>query len=100
MSNLNNEEQSYTINEVLGNINKEIMIVSKFKNKKDLKTCSYEKGHTTQEVFVCKTCYKETGKMAGLCGGCAFNCHEDHEIDELGFKRGFRCDCGNSKFCK
>ena len=93
-----NDEQVYTLDEVLGNINKEIIIVSKL--KKWLDKCSYENGYITQEVYICKTCYKENGKMAGLCGACAFKCHEDHEIEELNFKRNFRCDCGNSNYCK
>jgi E3 ubiquitin-protein ligase UBR7 len=36
--------------------------------------------------------------LAGMCSGCAFNCHRDHEVENLYFKRKFRCDCGNSKF--
>jgi hypothetical protein len=95
-----NDEQSYTADEILGNINKEILIVSKFKTKKELKACTYDNGYKTQEVFSCLTCYKETNKMAAICGGCAFTCHEDHDIEELGFKRSIKCDCGNSKFGK
>lgn len=36
--------------------------------------------------------------MHGICLACSFECHADHELEELYTKRNFRCDCGNSRF--
>lgn len=33
----------------------------------------------------------------GVCYGCSLRCHLQHEIEELFFKRGFRCDCGTPR---
>jgi hypothetical protein len=62
--------------------------------------CTYKKGYITQECYSCMTCFEETKKRAVLCLGCAIKCHgsEDHEITSIGFKRHFRCDCGNNNF--
>jgi len=87
-----------TSEELLKNVNKEFIIASKIGEKKNLKSCCYEKGYITQELFGCRTCYKEKAEMAGICVSCSFNCHEDHDLIHLCFKRNFRCDCGNSKF--
>ncbi|MCQ2818503.1 MAG: hypothetical protein MJ252_14640 [archaeon] len=60
--------------------------------------CTYDKGYIPQEIFVCKTCKDDTGKPSMICGACSLSCHLDHECFSIGFKRNFRCDCGNSKF--
>jgi E3 ubiquitin-protein ligase UBR7 len=49
-------------------------------------------------LYSCKTCFAKTGQLAGVCYGCAENCHDKHELVELYTKRNFCCDCGNSKF--
>ena len=73
----------------------------KVKSLPFLNTCSYNKGYVTQMVSICLTCNEDSknSKQAGICPGCAVNCHhESHEIIEIGYRRGFRCDCGNSNF--
>ena len=35
-------------------------------------------------------------KPHGFCLGCMLVCHENHDVNELYCKLGFRCDCGNS----
>ena len=66
----------------------------------EVNCCTYKKGYITQECYSCMTCFEETKKRAVLCLGCAIKCHgsEDHEITSIGFKRHFRCDCGNNNF--
>ena len=66
-----------------------------------LNSCSYEKGYITQNLSICKTCneFSNNTRKAALCPGCSLNCHDDsHEIIEIGYKRSFRCDCGNSNY--
>ena len=97
----NTENQdTYTFEDVLNNVNKEIVFFSKMEDKKELKQCSYGKGYLTQELFACLTCFKEKAVFACICVGCSMNCHKDHDVIHLYFKRGFKCDCGNSKFGK
>ena len=95
-----NDNEIFTAEEVLNNVNKEIVFFSKYEENKELKRCSYHEGYITQEVYSCLTCQTNTNKLAGICSGCAFNCHKDHDLSHLYFKRNFRCDCGNSKFGK
>ena len=92
------DNEVFTAEEVLNNLNKEIIFFSKFEQNKDLKSCTYSQGYITQEIYSCETCYKSTNKIAGICSGCAFNCHKDHDLIHLYFKRNLRCDCGNSNF--
>lgn len=93
------KEEEFTLNEYIENINKEILVISKFEKNEQVKKCSYEKGYITQEIYVCLTCSKEKDTFAGICVGCAYKCHDQHEVENLYFKRNFRCDCGNSNFC-
>ncbi|KAL9652240.1 hypothetical protein ABK040_011900 [Willaertia magna] len=71
--------------------------------------CSYSLGNVDQVVYICLTCLQQVNRynydeeiVHGLCESCALKCHEmkSHEIYNIGMKRGFRCDCGNSKFNK
>lgn len=94
------KEEQFTMNEYLDNINKEILVISKFEKDEQVKKCTYEKGYITQEIYVCLTCAKEKNTITGMCVGCAYKCHENHEVENLHFKRNFRCDCGNSNYCK
>lgn len=66
----------------------------------DDKTCTYSKGYVLrQPLYSCKTCNPvDNGTLAGICLGCSYKCHENHELVELYTKRNFRCDCGNSLF--
>lgn len=95
-----NNEEYYTAKDWLNNINKEIVFFSKYEDNKELKNCTYNQGYISQEVYICNTCYKENNEQAGICIGCAFSCHKDHDVSQLYFKREFKCDCGNSKFSK
>lgn len=94
------QENTLTLQEFSQNIDTELVYVTKLNAKQELKSCSYAKGYITQEVYRCITCFNENGEMAGICSGCAFVCHKDHEVENLYFKRNFRCDCGNSKYSK
>jgi E3 ubiquitin-protein ligase UBR7 len=103
-TNLNNientEQETYSFQDVLKNVNQEIVFVSKMDQKKDLKTCTYNQGYISQELWACMTCYKNKAELAAICIGCSFTCHKDHELVHLYFKRNFRCDCGNKRFGK
>jgi E3 ubiquitin-protein ligase UBR7 len=102
MEELNNksaeQEETMTFSDVLKNLNKEIIAVTKYEENKELKSCSYKDGYITQEIFSCVTCFNDTSQMAGICKGCSLHCHRDHELLPLYFKRDFKCDCGNSQF--
>ena len=91
-------EETFTLKEYLNGMNKEILAIAKIDENKKIKCCSYSNGYITQEILSCETCFKEKGVKAAICIGCAFECHKDHEINHLYFKRKIRCDCGNSKF--
>jgi E3 ubiquitin-protein ligase UBR7 len=95
---ISKDTETFTAEEVLNNVNKEIVFFSKYEQNKELKCCTYDQGYITQEVYTCITCHKNTNELAGICSGCAFNCHKDHDLAHLYFKRNFKCDCGNSKF--
>ena len=96
----NSKEEEFTIDECLDNMNKELLVITKFEKNEQVKKCTYEKGYFTQEIYICLTCSKEKNSTSGICVGCAYKCHENHEIENIGFKRNFRCDCGNSNYCK
>lgn len=67
----------------------------------DAATCSYDKGYVfRQAIYCCVTCSKINGEIHGICLACSYECHQNHELDELYTKRHFRCDCGNEKFKK
>jgi hypothetical protein len=53
----------------------------------DAKNCTYSKGYIDQEVFHCLTCAR--GPSA-ICMACYLRCHLEHEIVQLGWKRGVR----------
>jgi E3 ubiquitin-protein ligase UBR7 len=96
----NCDNKLYTAEEFISLQEKEILYYSKVEAKQELKECSYMKGYHTQELWSCMTCFKEKSSLAGICIGCAHNCHQDHDIVHLYFKRNFKCDCGNSKYGK
>ncbi|KAH3768035.1 ubiquitin protein ligase E3 component n-recognin 7 [Pelomyxa schiedti] len=58
--------------------------------------CTYDQGYKNQALYSCLTC-GSADKPVGVCFGCSLRCHVDHNIVELYFKHGFRCDCGSSK---
>lgn len=62
--------------------------------------CSYPMGYQDQCVYICLTCQSQNGLYGGMCAQCSRFCHElnGHEIYNIGIKKKFRCDCGNSKF--
>ncbi len=66
----------------------------------DYAVCSYEMGYIDQTVFICLTCFHNSHTRAGLCRQCAQFCHtrQGHEVANIGNKKGFRCDCGTSKY--
>ena len=104
-NNLNNIKSSSSISQEIYNFNelleneKEYIVLSKLKKDPEANTCTYKKGYIQQEVIFCQTCYIEKKLSSGICIGCAYTCHAEHEVLNLGFKRNFKCDCGNSKFC-
>ncbi len=93
------KEDEFTMGEYLDNVNKEILVITKFEKNEQVKKCTYERGYISQEIYICITCSKEKNTLSGICVGCAYKCHENHEVQILYFKRNFRCDCGNSNFC-
>jgi E3 ubiquitin-protein ligase UBR7 len=93
------KEEEFTMKEYLDNMNKELLVISKFEKDEQVKKCTYEKGYITQEIYICITCTKEKNSITGMCVGCAYKCHENHDVTNLHFKRNFRCDCGNSNYC-
>lgn len=45
-----------------------------------------------QAIYVCNTCHgQNTGQCC--CSGCAFSCHDGHDVQFMAFGRGY-CDCG------
>jgi len=62
--------------------------------------CTYELSYADQIVYLCLTCLANGVHPAGLCEPCAKFCHRmrGHHVYNLGRKRNFKCDCGNSKF--
>ncbi len=96
----NKEEETFTLKEYIDNIDKEMLYINKCLHSDITNNCTYNNGYITQELYLCTTCLKDSNKPAGICSGCMIKCHTDHDIIELGFKRDFKCDCGNSKFCK
>jgi E3 ubiquitin-protein ligase UBR7 len=102
MNNNTNQENNdiFTPNEILNQLNTEWKVYSKLEQKKELKECTYSKGYHSQELFACMTCYKDKQVNSCICLGCAFECHTDHDLVHLYFKRNLKCDCGNSKFSK
>jgi len=70
--------------------------------------CTYEFGSIKQEVYQCITCQEETritngiekGAENGICYACHIMCHADHQVQEIGMKRGWTCDCGTEKIGK
>lgn len=97
---VNEGEESITPEDYLTSLNKEILLGLKYSEDKRIQQCTYDQGNKTQELFACLTCFKNTNKRAALCIACSVNCHKDHEIIHLYFKRNYRCDCGNENFSK
>lgn len=64
----------------------------------DEKNCTYLMGYVPrQALYSCKTCRKSDEEPIAICLACSYACHENHDLYELYTKRGFRCDCGNSR---
>jgi hypothetical protein len=95
---LKEKQDIYNFNELL-EYEKEYIILSKLKKDIQANTCTYKKGYIEQELVFCVTCYNEKKIASGICIGCSYTCHAEHEVLNLGFKKNFKCDCGNSKFC-
>ena len=58
--------------------------------------CTYEKyGYCDQQVYVCLDCMKNSSHLFGICEECAKICHQGHDVQPIGIRRRFRCDCGN-----
>ncbi|KAF0978563.1 hypothetical protein FDP41_002383 [Naegleria fowleri] len=71
----------------------------------ETKVCSYSLGYATQIVYICLTCYRNRNRYNysnneiyhGVCEECSKHCHRGHELYNIGEKRNFKCDCGNSQ---
>lgn len=100
------EEEQKEVAEILEEREKQKALQKKVDN------CSYDLGYKSQEVYACKTCYRnkeidqvdskinnfgEKVEPAGICLGCLVHCHSGHEVYELYRKSNFKCDCGNLK---
>ncbi|CAA99920.2 UBR-type domain-containing protein [Caenorhabditis elegans] len=92
------EEEAVTLGEIVETIDyledkADVLFATQNPN-----VCTYAEGYKPrQTLFTCLTC-TPAPEMAGVCYGCALNCHDGHIIVELYTKRKFKCDCGNSKF--
>ena len=98
LQNENNDQELISFKEAINNYTREILFYEKLKRKEEYKKCTYNKGYIDQEIYFCKTCFEENKKYGIICLGCYFQCHEDHEVINLFFKRNVKCDCGNSHF--
>ena len=98
LTNKNNDQEIISCNEALNNYNRELLFYEKLKRTEEYKKCTYNKGYIEQEIYFCKTCFEENKKYGIICLGCYFQCHEDHEVINLFYKRNVKCDCGNSHF--
>lgn len=58
--------------------------------------CMYENGYAYQSIYVCMACSNDKSKPVSVCYGCSISCHTSCTLIELGARRLFRCDCGNS----
>jgi hypothetical protein len=60
--------------------------------------CTFDLGYVRQDVYACTKC-STPQQPSGFCSSCKFACHGDHleAVFDLYSKRGFRCDCGNSR---
>ncbi|KAJ3075613.1 hypothetical protein HDU98_007424 [Podochytrium sp. JEL0797] len=56
--------------------------------------CTFAKGAQTQGVFSCVSC-----SSIGVCYGCMVQCHTRHEVVDVGERRSFVCECGESQEC-
>ncbi len=43
--------------------------------------------------FSCRTCAASAGRPVGVCEACFLACHEEHDVEEVGHRLHFRCDC-------
>ncbi|RKF58645.1 metaphase-anaphase transition protein Mlo2 [Golovinomyces cichoracearum] len=66
--------------------------------------CTKPLGKIRQTVFSCLTCNpvradpSKTYQPAGICYSCSIQCHGDHTLVELFYKRNFQCECGTARF--
>lgn len=61
--------------------------------------CTYEEGYLRQPLWTCRTCQLTEGHHgSAICYSCSLVCHPTCDLVELGGRRHFRCDCGNSLF--
>lgn len=63
----------------------------------DTSRCSFKR--LNQSIYSCRTCFKATGQLKGVCYACSISCHTSHELVDLGFRRAFKCDCGGTNAC-
>ncbi|KAK7077411.1 putative E3 ubiquitin-protein ligase ubr7 [Halocaridina rubra] len=94
------EEKGITMVDVLNEEEERELDAAAVLGGTDDSSCTYDMGYVKrQPLYACVTCCPpDSGRLAGICLGCSYHCHEDHELVELYTKRHFRCDCGNSKF--
>ena len=63
----------------------------------DTSRCSLKR--LNQSIYSCRTCFKATGQLKGVCYACSISCHTRHDLVDLGFRRAFKCDCGGTNDC-
>ena len=69
----------------------ELLAAQAYPFRTDKCSASLEKP-LAQTVFACLTC----AGLKGYCYACHIECHTDHEVVELGVRRGFVCDCNTN----
>ncbi len=92
------KEELITVGDFVKSIDKQILFDLKCQKSEEFNKCTYDKGYISQEIYFCETCFNENKKYSVICLGCCFNCHKDHEVQNLFFKRNMKCDCGNNNF--
>lgn len=85
---------SDTIDNFIKEEQREVEFISAYEKRLKNKGCKYTDGPSVQEVYGCLTC----GIEGGICGYCSIECHENHEVFEVGLRANFTCDCPTEKF--
>lgn len=67
-------------------------------SSREVYPCTHDLGYVRQDVYACRRC-SYFDRPAGFCSSCRITCHGSHldQVFDLYSKRGFRCDCGNSR---
>ena len=88
------ENETITLEEIANTMKEDDQTETKILNSTKASQCTHTLAYISQTVYVCKSCDQ---KDVGICLACALTCHQNHDIMDLGIRKGFRCDCGTPK---